>query len=71
MLLKLFIILPEELSFVCLFVFPGDPKIAEFGYCDVYDSCVLCALSFIFPLTEAWEPWVEVHTLDVTLIEGL
>lgn len=54
MLLKLFIILPKELSFVCLF-FQGS-KTAERECCDVYDSCVLCAVSFIFPPMTAWCP---------------
>lgn len=45
--LKSFIILPQELTFVCLFVFLGE-RFAEFGFQDVCDSCVLCALSFPF-----------------------
>lgn len=55
--------------FVCLF-FQGS-KTAECGSCDVYDSCVLCAVGCIFPLMAAWEPFFEVCTPDVTLIEGL
>ena len=55
--------------FVCLF-FRGS-KTAEFGYCDEYDSCVLCAVSFISPLMAAQEPPFEVCPLDVTLIERL
>lgn len=32
---------------ICLFVFLGE-RFAEFGFWDVCDSCVLCALSFFF-----------------------
>lgn len=40
-------------ALICLFVFFWGSEIAEFGFCDVYDSCVLCAASFIFPLMAA------------------
>lgn len=60
-------------ALICLFVclFFQESETAECGYCDVCDSCVLCAVSFISPLMASREPYLEVCTLEVTLIERL